>query len=207
MAEKLRAAERGLTLVELMAALTVLALLVVVLTGMFRTSVFASEKVERHAERLDEMRHAHRFLRGAIEAARPLRWSVNNRTVVAFEGDERELRFVSTLPPWPGRGGLAELGVRVDGRELVLVRAPTAGEQAGFAANGERDVLAGGVRSIRFAYFGREPGAREPRWHRSWRERGVLPDLVRLDVEYDEAGGPAWPSLIVRPMLDPAPRS
>jgi hypothetical protein len=196
-----------LTLVELIAALTVFALLVAVLTGLFRTSVLASEKVERNAERLDEMRHAHRFLRGAIEAARPVRWSINNRAVVAFDGDERELRFVSTLPPWPGRGGLAELGLRLDGRQLVLVRVPSAGEQQGFTAGGERDVLVGGVRAIRFAYFGREPGARQPGWHSSWRDRGVLPDLVRLDVEYDEAAGPSWPSLVVRPMLDPAPRS
>lgn len=200
--------EAGLTLIELVTALSVLALLAAVLTGVVRTGLFGGDRVERTAERLDDLRQVQRFLRQAIELARPLRWSIDNRSLAAFEGDELTLSFVATLPPWPGRGGNALVRLRLDGDRLVIDRRPTAGESAGFsfATTDERDVLLQGVAGVRFAYFGRDANAREGRWHRTWRDRHVLPDLVRLDIAYRDRAGPPWPSLVVRPQLDPAPR-
>lgn len=198
----------GLTLVELLVALTVLSLIVVVLTSLFRFGVVGAERIDGRVDRLDQTRHAQAFLRQAIEAARPVRWGADQRVRAAFEGDERELRFIGVLPPWPGRGGLYQFRLRQEQDRLLIDRVPTAGETEGFSfsAATEAETLGRGIASVRLSYFGRDPRTRERGWSAAWRDRGDLPELVRIDVDFVDRRGPMWPTLAIHPYIDPAPR-
>lgn len=203
-----RRREAGLTLIELLVGLAVLGLIAAVLAGALRTGIAGSEAIERRVERLNELRLGQAFIRRHMSQARPVKWADGRRARVAFDGDADGVSFVSVMPSWPSAGGLYLVRLALVGDRLVLVRRITAGESPGFDfdRHAERWVLASGVASLRFAYFGAETRREPPQWHDRWRERAELPLLVRLDVAYADPGGGRWPTLMVAPMLEAQPR-
>jgi general secretion pathway protein J len=197
-----------LTLVELLVGLAVLGLIAAALAGALRTGIAGRDAVEGRAERLNELRLGQAFIRRHLTQARPVKWAEGRRARVAFEGDGEGVSFVSVMPSWPSAGGLYLVRLALAGDRLVLLRRITAGEADGFAWDGETErwVLASGVASLRFAYFGAETRRDPPRWRDDWRDRTDLPLLVRLDVAYAEPSSGRWPTLVVAPVLGAQPR-
>ena len=65
-------------------------------------------------------------------------------------------------------------------------------------------VLADGIGSVRFGYFGRDPGSADsvaPTWRDRWDDPQRLPDLIRVDVT--PVTGASWPTLVVEPRIAP----
>jgi general secretion pathway protein J len=66
----------------------------------------------------------------------------------------------------------------------------------------DASVLADAIASVRFGYFGRDPGAADsvtPTWRDRWDDPQRLPDLIRIDVA--PLLGAPWPTLIVEPRI------
>jgi general secretion pathway protein J len=200
--------QSGMTLVELVVALALLALIVGALAGALGTGLNASAAVEARAGASETLRVAQTALRRHLGQARPAVWRAGAREQIAFAGDAAAVGFVAPMPPWPGSGGfyLVRVGLedRPEGRALVLRRVPTAGERSdfGFAGGSEATVLAEGVAAIRWSYFGVEDGARAPAWRADWRGQRHLPRLVRLDLQFRDSAAPAWPPLVIALKLD-----
>ncbi len=198
--------QAGLTLIELLVALSLLGLLVAALGGALGTGLAGSRALDERVERLEDTRLTQAALRRLLSRARPVQWPDGRDTVAAFAGGRERLDFLADLPGWPGRGGLHQLRLVRDGDRLVLLRRITAGEEAGFAFGdvAETSVLMTGVASIRLSYFGAGDGDAPPQWQDAWRGRTGLPRLVRLDVTRTDGG--VWPLLSVAPALAAQPR-
>jgi general secretion pathway protein J len=200
--------QSGMTLMELVVALALLALIVGALAGALGTGLNASAAVEARAGAGETLRVAQTALRRYVGQARPAIWRAGAREQIAFAGDAAALGFMALMPPWPGSGGLylVRIGLedRPDGRALVLRRMPTAGERSdfGFPDASDAAVLAEGVAAIRWSYFGVEDGARAPAWRADWRGQRRLPKLVRLDLQFRDPRAPAWPPLVIALRLD-----
>lgn len=203
-----RSGQSGMTLMELVVALALLALIVGSLAAALGTGITASASVDARAQGDETLRGAHTTLRRYVGQARPLKWRAGTREQVAFAGDAQSLGFTAIMPPWPGSGGLYRVRVgledRPGGLALVLRRAPTAGERQDYDLADAPDVavLATGVAAIRFSYFGWDDATRAGAWRQDWRGQRSLPKLVRLDLQFRDPQAAAWPALVIALRLD-----
>jgi general secretion pathway protein J len=96
-----RTGSAGLTLLEVLVALTILSVIVVVLVTSLRVGVRAWEGGERRAAIQQEMRIVTEILTEALSSAAPFRGRLGGglERVVLFEGEEDEVHFVTTAPP------------------------------------------------------------------------------------------------------------
>lgn len=204
--------QRGMTLIELVVALGLLALLVGILASALGITVRSTAAMDARAEQSETLRIAQETLRRYLAQARPVRWRVGQREQVGFTGEAEQVGFVAVLPPWPGEGGthLVRLALRESpsGKALVLTRQPTAGEQQGFAfaADADETVLVDGILALRWSYFGLDPGVRRQQWRSEWRAQPTLPKLVRLDLQLADPKARQWPPLVIALPLEPEPR-
>lgn len=208
----MKRAERGMTLIELVVALALLALIVGGLAGALGVGVRASAAVEERAQQGEALRAAQTTLRRYIAQARPVRWRAGAREQIGFMGEAEAIGFTAVMPPYPGAGGLYLVRVGLEnaanGMALVLRRAQTAGERQNFDIAGSPDatVLIDGVAGLRWSYFGQEDGAQKPAWRANWRGQRHLPMLARLDLKMRDPSAPAWPALVIALGLDEDPR-
>lgn len=187
-------AANGFTLLELLVAVTVLALLSAVLGGGVRFGLAAWQAGERRADRIETPASVHALLRRQIEAAYPLIRRQGEPAVV-FDGTRDRLRFITTLPARLGVPGLADVTLFREGGALRLAWQPL-GERVRAAASA---TLLEGVEDVAFAYYGGPARTAPPEWRDDWTEAGFLPALVRVSLRL--SGGRPWPALVAAPAV------
>jgi general secretion pathway protein J len=124
-----RAASRGtggFTLVELLIALAMVALIALLLFSGLRLGSRAWEGVDASAERTGAMRLANEFLARALTQVRPATLAVDGAEVSIFAGDQQRLEFAAPLSEHVGVPGVYVLRLGLEGsgkrRDLVLTR-------------------------------------------------------------------------------------
>jgi general secretion pathway protein J len=197
---------RGFTLLELVIALTLLALMASVLYGALGFAGRSWEGGEAKAEATAGMRLSHGFLRTQLEAQHPLRMRKIPEFPLLFTGTREELRFAAPLPARITGGGVWYYRLLVksenDQSRLVLERMVPDVDAAALPQfdKAERSILSDDIKELRVGYFGYDAGAARttaPTWRERWDDPNRLPLLIRLDVV--PKNGPAWPTLLVAP--------
>jgi general secretion pathway protein J len=200
---------RGFTLLELMIAMALLALLSSLLYGSLSMSAASWNRGEARAEQSADMRLAFQFLRQSLTAQHPLRMHKVVEQPLYFQGAHDSLAYAAVIPGRAG-GGIYYFRLALadsdNGKSLVLSRVipdPTALELPSFD-HADFSLLARDVAELRVSYFGRDPNAdvsMAPTWRDKWDDKFVLPLMIRIDV-VPKSGAP-WPSLLVEPRLAP----
>lgn len=194
---------RGFSLMEVLAALALLAILLLGVYSGVRSTTLSVSHGSSVIARLDEVRGAREFIRRQLSSATALPWKVLDENVpVVFEGDGKHLRFVSTLPGYLGKLGPQVIEIMLaddpkDGHEVEARLAPLPGSQS-TVTSGAQDVLLSHVRSFRVRYAPRGTSA----WQDDWKDSMTLPGAIEITVVPDE-GSDAWPPLVVVPRQDP----
>ena len=203
-------AARGFTLLELIVALVLFALLSGVLFGSLKLAGRSTDSGEAKADAVSSMRLAEDFLRSNLAQEHPQRMRKIVQFPLLFTGRQDELRYASELPARVAGGGIwfFRLAVRSDDPKspLVLERmipdlSATSTPEFGAA---DRSVLAEGIAKLAIGYYGRESGdmaATTPTWRDRWDDTQRLPLLIRIDVT-PQRGRP-WPTLYVAPREGP----
>jgi len=200
------ARDGGFTLLELILALTVLAVLVAIVSGTFRVGVRAWEKGEsdievRHRERtvLEQMRRQ--------MASMSTRMLLNDGKEPFFPlGSPAKLRFVSEVPLLPGNAyGLVFVEYRIEAgqddraalkifeRNLVFL------DESFLEREPDEDdfvELLPGLQEAVFSYRSRPEEGQEGRWEEEWKpeDEKKFPRAVRLSVT---PGGNAPPAAVI----------
>jgi general secretion pathway protein J len=199
----------GFTLVELMVALLLLALMSSILYGSLSLSATSWDRGEAKAEQAGDMRQTGEFLRQALTAEHPLRLHKALDQPLYFAGASDSLAFAGATPGRVGGGiyyfriALAPSG---ESSKLLLSRTIpdyTALKPPSFDG-ADASVLADGVAQLKFSYFGRDPDAADvvdPSWRDHWDDPQILPLLIRMEVK--TAQGTSWPPLVVEPRIAP----
>lgn len=186
-----RSAERGMTLAELLVALTLLGMLSVLMIGGLRFGARAWERTGDASEQTNAVVRTHAFLRARLgEGVR----------ADSVTGDAGSLTFTSLWMGALGAGGYYRFELSRRGGSLVLAWRPAPHEDAPAseppeALSGER-VLLEGVADLKIAYFGQPPGYPESEWVDRWEDGWITPRLVRIDAGLAD-GRPGWPTLTV----------
>lgn len=195
--------ERGFSLMEVLAALALLAILLLGVYSGVRSTTLSVSHGSSVIARLDEVRAAREFLRRQLSSATALPWKVLAENVpVVFEGDSTHVRFVSTLPGYLGKLGpqVIEIRLSVEGEEGKTLEArlsPLPGSQSTVVVGAE-DILLTRVRSLHLRYARRGSLA----WQDQWNEPMALPGAVEITVVPEE-GSDTWPPMLVTPRQDP----
>jgi general secretion pathway protein J len=180
-----RRGEQGLTLIELLLALAILAVLTGFLAGGLSIGRRAFD-ADRSSEIRGETDAAIQAVSSLIASALPV--SANPKSGIVFDGRQVSLTFVGLSEGRALRGGPHMIVLRRNGRNLVVDVVRSAPEAAGGAAvpPPTRVVALSGVRDIRFSYFGSMTASGPPGWQTQWFRAERLPDLVSIQIDFDD---------------------
>ena len=195
-------ASAGFTLLEMLVAMAILALLLTLATAGLRFTGLAREKAVQAVERTANLGMAQDLLRRQASAAVRLLQEVPGGSSSPFRGDNAAATWLVAEAGYLGPPNLALVSFRVeelrsDRRRLRFTREPWRGATIATGA-GPRDdlVLLESGDALAFDYFGIVPGERQPRWVSPWPDRQAPPRLIRLRKLRGD-GEADWPALIV----------
>ena len=200
--------ERGLTLVELLVAITLLSMITTILLGALRLSSQAWNEQGLVNDSVADTATVREWIRRALTEARPVALDdKDGESSIAFAGQGSAIVFVAPVPAHLGGSGVSWIEIRAidraDGRQLVMSQgAFFPGNEADFRTD-ER-VLIDQIESARFEYFGALAPDEPAAWHDSWLDADYLPLLVRLSVSPAGDDRILWPPIVVAPMTDGA---
>jgi prepilin-type N-terminal cleavage/methylation domain-containing protein len=183
-AARKRPNEQGLTLIELVISLAILALIVGFLAEgiVFARRAFGVDRRAQVNASADAGIDALTHLVGSAILPRSLQQA-------RFSGHADRLDFVTLSEGYSLKGGPYLLRTAVQGTELTLdFSTLTPSHDPDHA----RAVAIRGVRALRFEYFGSLEATSPPGWHSDWVSAEALPDLVsmRLRLTEDSAERP-----------------
>lgn len=198
-----QASQRGMTLLELLIALTLLGLITVALSGGLRLGKQAWLAADDFEASTARVVAAQRLLRGLISSLpRPGIAESAISDSDGLSGTAEQIRFTGRLPRAAGLDGLfhIEIGLAPDGGEQALVARwwPPGADDEGLDAS-EQLALLSGVKSIRWRYLEADAASARHRWRESWSDGDILPALISLDVEFASPPDLVWPRLVVAP--------
>lgn len=209
--------QRGMTLIEVLVALTLMALLSVGMFATFSSGQRTYMQVVRIESTAIEVVSTHRLLRRIIESSYPF---VTDSIPVRFglEGTVEDLNITAAAPGSSGLGfyryhvflqqrqdGLKDLAIEygIDRDGLMLTN------QVGKAVGMYREILLAGVKSMDIKYLS-EPKtvngnptqlASEEIWISRW-QQSRLPMLVQMVVHFPAGDARHWPVLVAAPVIN-----
>ena len=195
--------QAGFTLLEMLVAITVLALLMIGLTQGVRTGfAFWASQTNRTGE-VTELDATGRILRNLITDI-PIRPAAAgaNQVSILFEGHPSAITFVGDLPTGFGDTRRAKVTIALRGENLILDWTPHRHEAVspGEAPPAET-VLLHGVKSLEFSYWGAPDGTgNAATWLTDWISP-ALPELVRVRLGFGKGDRRRWPDLVAAPQL------
>jgi general secretion pathway protein J len=193
----------GFTLLEMLVAITVLALLMIGLTQGVRTGfAFWASQTRRSAE-VSELDATARVLRNLLTDI-PIRSAASGagQMAILFEGHSAGLTLVSDLPTGFGDSRRAKIDIALRGEDLVLDWTPHRHEVSSLPQARPAEVrLIHGVKTLEFAYWGDPDGSGgATSWLPEW-VSPALPELVRIRLSFGKGDGRRWPDLVAAPQL------
>lgn len=201
-----RGVSAGFTLMELLVAMTLLGILMTALFGSLRLGARVWEASDRVLRNEGQTMSIRAFLQDRLEQAMPVVLLLDDgRTKIVFAGERSALRIASTMPESVGFGPyiiellLTPSGQGADVADLSIRWRPVDDQ----AVSVDERVLVEDLSTMSLGYFGTKGDEGDgPVWHATWQEQERLPDLIRLELRFDEEGERRWPSLIVSPKVD-----
>jgi general secretion pathway protein J len=208
-----RKREAGFTLLELLVSMTVLGLLGVMMVGGLHFGARVWERTESAAQDQNRVAAVQALVRRQVAQMQPQQVrGADRRPRVAFEGTAERLVFVAPLPQFLGQGGYHLIAVEAEtegsSRNLVMRWQPFDRERPGLTLDGgaRKEVLATGLRSLAFKYFGHDRRGTPSGWLATWNDVNQLPQLVDVAVTFEDSVEESWPTFVAAVMTESVER-
>jgi general secretion pathway protein J len=205
----IRSPSSGFTLLEVMLAIVLLALLLAGTWGAIRTTVHAMHSGEAAIDRTNRLRVAEEFMRHQISRILPLAFGQDESTGTnyVFEGSGDSMRFVAPMPGYLSKGGpyvqtLKIVGGR-SGKELVFTDAMLNGfDLAEAKSTMEPAVLLDQIQDAKFEYRTLDDQGELTDWSSEWDDPSVTPVMVRIAITMRPEARVVFPDMEIPLMLD-----
>jgi prepilin-type N-terminal cleavage/methylation domain-containing protein len=194
--------DHGVTLIELIVALALLALLMSYAPSALnlgRTALSTSTELDQRATLFAARSALANRLAAAVAA---FDVAENAAGQIAFTGSANAISFVSALDPIRAEAGLYRTTISAVASPQPAIML----SQALFTkipATPETQILLQPATAFKLRYFGHATPETEPRWFDDWPRTDVLPELIEIDMALPARFGPPLPPLIVEPRLRP----
>ncbi|MGN6520634.1 MAG: prepilin-type N-terminal cleavage/methylation domain-containing protein [Dokdonella sp.] len=203
-----RAAAGGFTLLEVMLAIMLLALLLAGSYGAIRTSVHAMHSGESAIDRTNRMRVAQEFMRHQISRIMPLPFARDegSNSNLVFEGRHDFIRFVAPMPGYLSKGGpyvqtLVFKGGR-NGRQLLFTNDMLNGFDLDAKSGNEPSLLLDQIDEGHFEFRTLDENGELTDWSDDWEDPGITPVMVRIVVRMRPEARVEFPVMDIPLMLD-----
>lgn len=200
--------QSGFTLVEVLLAVALVAIIMAMAYGGFRASVRATQSGEAVIEESNRLRVVQQFVRRQLMQARALTIEeFEDGTRVRFEGERDYVRFVSPMPGYLSYGGpyVQEFSLEQgrDGLELVYYYAMlNTYEPGALRETTDGVVLMEGLADGEFIFLDEEDEGNATYWADFWEEPDRLPLAVGVLLDLDNPRGLSWPDLVTPVKVD-----
>ena len=204
--------QNGFTLIELVAAITLLAVLATILMGTVRGAERSTSAANDAVERTEQYARTQAFLREHISGVLPMRWRREVQQPLKFSGKSSSLTYFAPVTSQIAEGGVMwwELALSKAGQksQLVLRRQAADPEEKSVPdlSSAEPIVLADNIDALSISYFdsGDDPlnNPDAGTWLDSWDENARMPAIIAIRVT--EAGDKRWPDLYIPVKLSQA---
>ncbi|WP_455201310.1 prepilin-type N-terminal cleavage/methylation domain-containing protein [Kaarinaea lacus] len=199
--------QNGFTLVEVMIAITLLAVMLAITFNVLNFAARAWDKGVVRAEIANRVHVVQNLLRSVFAQAQPIVLDMENRqdTYLAFIGQENGLRFVAPLSSAQISGGMYVLNVEYAKREaqgflLLRYQRYHYNEKSFETADPvDAELLLEDVEAVNFRYLGPDNEG-DAVWHTEWLAQDVLPYSIELHVRFSR-NDLEWPVLVVNPKM------
>ncbi len=209
-----RARDAGFTLLEVLVALVLTAMLTAGLATAIQTARRVLSATERNASASDVLA-AQGFLRASISEAFVAPTTVGSMDDISFVGTPARLAFATGYVPKGLHQGLYRLELALapsalgEGLwDLVAREQPSRSPVAtgtALPAAAHVSPLIQGIAAAKFAYFGKtDRDSEEEAWFDAWPQPDRTPRLVRLDISFPQGDPRLWPTLLM-PLEQAAP--
>lgn len=177
----------GFTLVEILIALAILAMIVASTFTIFRSSSSSWQKGERRSERYHNARVAIGKMSMEISHA-VIAGGANSK----FIGEKKTVRFISFVSASSGVFELAEIGYWLDKKNCALMRNEDIDPDYDFSTQDSSDILADNISELEFSYYNGSI------WSDTWdsdssgkeQEKDnyekALPEAVKIKIEIED---------------------
>jgi len=199
------AASGGFTLIEVVVAISLLALGLALSFGTLRGASKATERAEIVSQRDERLRAVQGFMRTQINAAMPIAFEFDEGTGEAtfFRASADKLQFVAQMPGYLSRGGPylqtlelvhGDKGRRLQFRhQLLTAEGPLPEER-------EPVVLLDGIEEGGFEVRNLDEQSRPGSWQSDWDIAAQMPPVVRLKLRFAD-GNRHWPEFVANTRL------
>ncbi|MCU7932604.1 MAG: prepilin-type N-terminal cleavage/methylation domain-containing protein [Candidatus Thiodiazotropha sp. (ex Codakia rugifera)] len=182
--------EDGFTLLEVMVAMVLLAVIMTTSASMLFLNIKGWEGLTENSDRILENHLILARVTTMVQHLTPLVWkNQRQQRGLAFSGNAQQLHFISSAPQQHAAGGLFEYLLRQEsdpeqeGMSLVLYYAPLHPDREEFSLpeRGSRRVMITGLDEVQFSFFGNKRDRVKPEWTDSWESVSHLyPKLIRM---------------------------
>lgn len=202
--------QRGFTLLEVMLATLLLAMLLAGTYGAIRTAVNSMHSGEAAIDRTNRLRVAQEFMRRQISRIMPLAFEHDEHdgTNVVFEGTGKYMRFVAPMPGYLSRGGpyvqtLAFVGGRRGGQQLLFSSSMLNGfDPEVKAEDSEPSVLLDDIEEGHFEYRTLDEEGEMTDWSDDWEDPSATPLMVRVVARMGRDSRVSFPDMEIPLLLD-----
>jgi len=203
-------AYRGFTLLEVMLAILLLAVLLAGTYGAIRTATHAMHSGELAIDRTNRLRVAQEFLRRQVSRIMPLAFGQDESTNTnfVFEGRGNFMRFVAPMPGYLSKGGpyvqtLSFAGNRSGGRQLLFTDTMLNGFDIDEKPQDkEPAILLDQIADGHFEFRTLDENGELTDWSDQWDDPSVTPVMVRVVVRMRPEARVEFPEMEIPLMLD-----
>ena len=181
---------KGFTLVEVLIALTLTAVLVVLLFEALHTYAIANSAGYAVVQRQETTASLRAFLRKQLREIVPLGINTSSGRELFFSGEAHTMSYSGRIPSHRAPGGLYKLSFEVEGSSpdqslrFRYARIPSGEdleeEDIFDFSDAAAKVMIASATSVSFEYFGALESGADATWIDRWPRRDQIPEMVRI---------------------------
>ena len=191
----------GFSLIEVVLAMILVALIMGIAVGGIRLGRKAAESGERRIEATNSIRVTQEFLRKQLARTLPLAFAMDRTEGknYVFEGADDEITFVAPMPGYLSKGGPYIQRLSIERGELHFHHRMLLSEDED---EGEPVILLDRIRDGHFEFRGIDEEGKLGDWSEEWEDASRTPMMVRVALEFEPSSGFTWPLLEVPLLID-----
>jgi len=194
---------RGFTLIEILVALALMALIATILIASLQIGGHSWQRVTHATDRTDEIMLAQSVLRQQLSAIYPDQRAGSWEGQGFLSSDGRQIEFLGSAPLAQSDGiWRYQLALLPTAGTLVLrTRRDTRNSPSSADYVWSEEPLLRSVAGVSMRFL-RESAESPPVWVDQWNDRRIIPRLIRVDVTFPPSDSRRWPPLYVAPSVD-----